>query len=129
MKAAKLMRRPVVAATPRASVRDIAMQLVANGFSGMPVAERDGTVIGVITEADILRALTEGKALETLAAEDIMTKNVISVDLETPMPDVMKVLQDHHILRVPVTDRGKLVGIISRIDLIRTVLEPEFMAF
>lgn len=129
MKAAKLMRRPVVAATPRASVRDIAMQLVANGFSGMPVAERDGTVIGVITEADILRALTEGKALETLAAEDIMTKSVISVDLETPMPDVMKVLQDHHILRVPVTDRGKLVGIISRIDLIRTVLEPEFMAF
>jgi len=129
MKAAKLMRRPVVAATPRASVRDIAMQLVANGFSGMPVAERDGTVIGVITEADILRALTEGKTLETLAAEDIMTKNVISVDLETPMPEVMKVLQDHHILRVPVTDRGKLVGIISRIDLIRTVLEPEFMAF
>ena len=129
MKAAKLMRRPVVAATPRASVRDIAMQLVANGFSGMPVAERDGTVIGVITEADILRALTEGKSLETLAAEDIMTKNVISVDLETPMPDVMKVLQDHHIIRVPVTDRGKLVGIISRIDLIRTVLEPEFMIF
>lgn len=129
MKAAKLMRRPVVAATPRASVRDIAMQLVANGFSGMPVAERDGTVIGVITEADILRALTEGKQLETLAAEDIMTKNVISVDLETPMSDVMKVLQDHHIIRVPVTDRGKLVGIISRIDLIRTVLEPEFMAF
>ncbi len=129
MKAAKLMRRPVVAATPRASVRDIAMQLVANGFSGMPVAERDGTVIGVITEADILKALTEGKSLETLAAEDIMTKNVISVDLETPMPDVMKLLQDNHILRVPVTDRGKLVGIISRIDLIRTVLEPEFMAF
>lgn len=129
MKAAKLMRRPVVAATPRASVRDVAMQLVANGFSGMPVAERDGTVIGVITEADILRALTEGKPLETLAAEDIMTKNVITVDLETPMMDVMKMLQDHHILRVPVTDRGKLVGVISRIDLIRTVLEPEFMAF
>jgi CBS domain-containing protein len=129
MKAAKLMRRPVVAATPRASVRDVAMQLVANGFSGMPVAERDGTVIGVITEADILRALTEGKPLETLAAEDIMTKDVITVDLETPMMDVMKMLQDHHILRVPVTDRGKLVGVISRIDLIRTVLEPEFMAF
>jgi CBS domain-containing protein len=129
VKAAKLMRRPVVAATPRASVRDVAMQLVANGFSGMPVAERDGTVIGVITEADILRALTEGKPLETLAAEDIMTKNVITVDLETPMMDVMKMLQDHHILRVPVADRGKLVGVISRIDLIRTVLEPEFMAF
>lgn len=129
LKAAKLMRRPVVAATPRASVRDVAMQLVANGFSGMPVAERDGTVIGVITEADILRALTAGKPLETLAAEDIMTKDVISVDLETPMLDVMKMLQDHHILRVPVTDRGKLVGVISRIDLIRTVLEPEFMAF
>ena len=127
--ARQIMQRPVFATTPRASVRDIASQLVANGFSGMPVAERDGTVVGIVTEADILRALVEGKALETIVAADIMSDSPTTVDVETPTEEVMKLLQEHHILRVPVTERGKLVGILSRSDLIRAVLEPEFMAF
>src|SRR5678815_783795 len=71
--AGQIMQKPVVATTTRASARDIAAQLVRNEFSGMPVTERDGTVVGIVTEADILRALGEGKALETLTASDIMT--------------------------------------------------------
>jgi CBS domain-containing protein len=129
VKAREIMQRPVLATTTRASVRDIASQLVGNGFSGMPVAERDGTVVGIVTEADILRALVEGKPLETLTAYDIMSTNPTSVDVDAPLGEVMKLLHENQILRVPVTDRGKLVGIISRGDTIRSVLEPEFMAF
>jgi CBS domain-containing protein len=129
VKVREVMQKPVLATTVRASVRDIASQLVANGFSGMPVADRDGTVVGVVTEADIIKALVEEKALETLTAYDVMTANPTTVDVETPIEDVMKILQEHHILRVPVTDRGKLTGIVSRSDLIKAVLEPEFMAF
>ncbi len=129
MKASQIMQRPVFATTPRASVRDIATQLVVNGISGMPVAERDGTVLGIITEADILRALIEGKRLETLVAEDIMSLGPITVEVDTPVEEVMRILQEHHILRVPVTDKGKLVGIISRSDIIKSVLEPEFLTF
>jgi CBS domain-containing protein len=129
MKAREIMQRPVLATTVRASVRDIASQLVGNGFSGMPVADRDGTVVGVITEADIIKALVDQKSLETLTAYDVMTANPTTVDVDTPVEEILKVLQEHHILRVPVTDRGKLVGIVSRSDLIKTVLEPEFMAF
>ena len=69
------------------------------------------------------------KALETIAAADIMSTSPTTVDVETPTEEVMKLLQEHHILRVPVTEKGKLVGILSRSDLIRAVLEPEFMAF
>jgi CBS domain-containing protein len=127
--AGQIMQKPVLATTTRASARDIAAQLVRNEFSGMPVAERDGTVVGIVTEADILRVLGEGKALETLTASDIMTPKPASVDAETPITDVIKVLQEHRILRVPVTEREHLVGIISRSDIIRAVLEPEFMAF
>jgi CBS domain-containing protein len=129
IKARQIMQRPVFATTIRASVRDIASQLVGNGFSGMPVAERDGTVVGIITEADILRVLVEGKPLETLMAGSVMSSNPTTVDVDTPITEVMGILQEHHILRVPVTDRGKLIGIISRSDVIRAVLEPEFMAF
>jgi CBS domain-containing protein len=127
--AGQIMQKPVLATTMRASARDVAAQLVRNEFSGMPVAERDGTLMGVVTEADILRVLGEGKALETLTAADIMTEKPATVDLEAPLTEVIQILQEHRILRVPVTERGRLVGIISRSDIIRAVLEPEFMAF
>ena len=123
------MQKPVLATTSRASARDVAAQLVRNEFSGMPVTERDGTLLGVVTEADILRVLGEGKALETLTANDIMTPKPASVDVDAPLTDIISILQEHRILRVPVTERGRLVGIISRSDIIRAVLEPEFMAF
>ncbi len=129
MKAREIMRKPVIATTPRASVRDIANQLVEKSFSGMPVAERDGTVVGIITEADILRAFSQHKQLETLTAENIMSTEPTTVDVETPIEAVIMVLQELHVLRVPVTEGGKLVGIISRSDVIRALLEPEFMAF
>jgi len=127
--AGQIMQKPVLATTMRASARDVAAQLLRNEFSGMPVAERDGTLMGVVTEADILRVLGEGKALETLTAADIMTEKPATVDLEAPITEVIQILQEHRILRVPVTERGRLVGIISRSDIIRAVLEPEFMAF
>jgi len=124
-----VMQKPVLAATPRASLRDVASQLVTNEFSGLPVAAPDGRVVGVVTEADILRSLLEGKKLENLSATDVMTGPPITVSVDTPLDDVMRILEDHRILRVPVTSQDKLVGIISRSDVIRAILEPEFMAF
>jgi len=127
--AGQIMQKPVLATTTRASARDVAAQLVRNEFSGMPVTERDGTVLGVVTEADVLRALSEGKALEMLTANDIMTAKPATVDVQAPLTEIIQILQEHRILRVPVTERGRLVGIISRSDIIRAFLEPEFMAF
>lgn len=124
-----VMQSPVIAATPIASLRDLATQLVSNEISGMPVAASDGRVIGVITESDIVRALIEGKRLENLTAGEVMTGPPITVDVGTEIEQVMKSLEDNRIVRVPVTDQDKLVGIISRRDVIRAILEPEFLAF
>ena len=129
MKAGQIMQKPVLATTPRASVRDIALQLVTNGISGMPVVERDGTVRGIVTEADILRVQAKGKQFEALTAQDIMSANPIAVDVETPIDDVKILLMEYHILRVPVVENGKLVGIISRRDIIKAMLQPEFLIF
>ena len=129
MKARDIMHGPVLATTPRASVRDVAAQLVANCISGMPVAERAGKVLGVITEADVLAALDGGKKLEKLTAEEIMSTEPITVDVETPIGQVIKILSEEGIVRVPVTENAKLRGIISRRDVIRAMLEPEFMSF
>jgi len=127
--AKEIMQTPVIAATPRASLRDLAARLVTNEFSGMPVADPDGRVVGVITEADIIRALLDGKRLENLTAGEVMTGPALTVDAKAPLEEVMKCLQEHKIVRVPVTAEGKLVGIIARRDLIRAHIEPEFMVF
>ena len=124
-----IMQRPVVAATARASLRDVATELVKNGFSGMPVADVDGRVVGVVTESDIVRTLIAGKRLESPTTGEAMTGPPITVKVETPIEDVMKKLEENRIVRVPVTDHGKLVGIISRRDIIRAILEPEFIVF
>lgn len=124
-----IMEGPVLAATPLASLRDVATQLVTNEFSGMPVAAADGKVVGVVTESDIVRTLIEGKHLENLTAGEVMTSPAITVDVDTALEEVMKKLEDNRIVRVPVTNQGRLVGIISRRDVIRAVLEPEFIAF
>jgi CBS domain-containing protein len=135
MRAIALIQQPVIAATPSASARDVAVQLVRMGISGMPVTELDGTVIGVVTEADILWALADDRPLETLTAQDIMATDPITVDVETPLAEVIRTVRDNGILRVPVTEQGKLVGIISRCDIIRAMVDlqplpaPDFLMF
>ena len=129
MRVAEIMTKPVIATTPRASVRDIATQLVTNGFSGMPVAQKDGTVIGIITEYDILMAISEGTPLEKIIAEEIMSKAPLTVDVDTEVEEAIRLFEERVILRVPVTTKGKLVGILPRVDVTKSVLEPEFITF
>jgi len=129
MTAGEIMTSPVLATTAQASVRDIAAKLLMNAITGMPVADRAGKVLGVITQGDILAVLTERKKLEALTAGEIMSKDPITVDVGATMAEVMQVLNEEGILRVPVTNEGKLVGIISREDIIRAVVEAEFLSF
>ncbi|HLH21917.1 MAG TPA: CBS domain-containing protein [Chloroflexota bacterium] len=124
MKAADIMRQPVFATTPWTPVQEVLAQLATNNVSGMPVVERDGTVIGIITEDDLLRAYIEGVQLELLTVQALMTTEPITVDVETPLADVMQIIHDEGILRVPVTEDGLLVGVISRSDVIRALAQP-----
>jgi CBS domain-containing protein len=90
LKAKDVMQQPVIAATPRASLRDVASQIIKYEFSGMPVAEPDGKVLGVITEADIVFSLIDGHRLEAVAAVNFMTSPPVTVDVETSLEEVMR---------------------------------------
>ncbi len=125
MKAADIMRQPVFATTPEAWVQEVLAYLAANDISGMPVAERDGAVVGIVTADDILRAFVSGAEIETLTVRDIMSREPITVDVETPLADVMRTVHDEGILRVPVLENGRLVGIISRGDVIKALVTSE----
>ena len=127
--AGDIMTQPAVAASRTTTARDIAIQMFLGGFSGMPVTERDGTIIGLVTEFDIIRAAQAGKPVATTVAEAIMTRDVVTVDVATPLEDVVDVLEKERFLRVPVTEGGLLVGVVSRPDVLRWLIEPNFMTF
>lgn len=129
MKAKDIMMRPVIAASKTTWVRDVASQMLIGGFSGMPVTERDGALVGVVTEFDVIRAIRLGKSAEKTTVEEIMTEHVISVDVEATTDEVITLMDTAHILRVPVTQYGRLVGVIARPDILRAYLKPNFMEF
>lgn len=129
MNAEEIMTQPVVAVDGKTTARDVAIQMFLGGFSGLPVAERDGRIVGIVTEFDVIRAIRDGARIETTTVDEIMTKDVISVDVSTPLDEVLDVLETKHILRVPVTEDGKLVGVISRPDLLKAYVEPNFLEF
>ena len=130
MNVGQVMSRPVLATTERASVRDIANQLVRAGISGMPVADTSGNIVGIITEYDIVNAILENQKLESLKASEIMQTETITLEVEADIKEALKIFTEKHIVRVPVTEKGKLVGILSRIDALKGILEePEFLLF
>ena len=129
-KAFEVMVRPVISARKNASARDVALQLMNGLYSGMPVTDDDGKVIGVITEIDILNAIMEGKKLEGMVAGDIMTTEVVTVDPDTQVSEIIKIMNEKKIIRIPVVSKeGKLRGVVSRSDILRARIEPEFVTY
>jgi CBS domain-containing protein len=122
MKARDVMRQPVISAKKGSLAKDCAMQLVSGRFSGMPVVDDEERVIGVITEHDLLIIIREGKNLGNTAVADVMQQNPITVDVTAPLDDVLDIMLENGILRIPVTDGLRLVGIISRSAILRIAL-------
>ena len=129
LKAAQIMVRPVVSARKNATARDIALQLLAGYYSGMPVTDDEGHVIGVVTEFDLLEAVQAGKDLTKTTADEIMTTAVVTADVETPVSELIKIMTDEQVIRLPITAKGKLVGVVARCDVLKTLIEPEFVAY
>jgi CBS domain-containing protein len=128
LKARHVMNRQVTAATPRAIGRDLALQLLSGMHSGLPVVDGRGKVIGVVTEFDLLRAVHEGKDLQTVKAEEIMSRTVVCAQENDALDDIIAKMMEHHIIRLPVVgEDGKLIGVIARPDLLRHLIEPEFV--
>jgi CBS domain-containing protein len=127
VKAKDIMNTPIIAASKKASAREVALYMLLGGFSGVPIANADGSLAGIVTELDLIRALRCGKSLEATPVCEIMTSSVLTVDVETSMEEIMEVLDTERILRVPVTRGGKVVGIVSRPDLLRAYVQPQFI--
>jgi CBS domain-containing protein len=142
-RARDVMTSKVITVRPDAEVRDVARLLVQKGISGVPVMSAEGDLLGIVSEGDLLRRSEIGSERDrswwlrffatpdTLAKEfvkshalkvaDVMTREVISVEPDTPLRDIATTLEDHRIKRVPVVRDGNLVGIVSRANLVQAL--------
>jgi CBS domain-containing protein len=114
--AGQVMTAPVLTVGPDTSVTRVAEILTSKRFSAVPVVDDAGAVLGLVSERDLL-------ARDGATARDVMTTSVISVTTDTDLEQVRRMLVDAPIRRVPVMSAGRLVGIISRHDLVGRMVE------
>jgi len=117
MIASSVMTRNVSTVRPESSVRELAELLSREHISGAPVINADEMIIGVVTEADIIGKVDR----ESLHVADIMSREIITVKEETPVHEIAVLLSEHRIKRVPVVRNGKVVGIVSRADIVDAI--------
>jgi CBS domain-containing protein len=119
MIARDIMTRAVATIYPEASAQEAAQLLYQKRISGAPVVDADDNIIGIITEADIISKVNR----EGLRVADIMSHEIIAVGEETPVNEIAALLTERKIKRVPVVCDGKLVGIVSRADIVHAVAQ------
>lgn len=96
------------------TVEDTARLLARHHISGLPVLNKDGALVGLVTEYDLI-------SKQGHLVSDIMSRSVISVSADSDVDEVSHLLTLQHIRRVPVMENGKVVGIVSQADLVRQI--------
>jgi CBS domain-containing protein len=144
MRAADVMTERVLRVRPETSVLDIATTLSERQISALPVVDTDGRLVGIVTEGDLMRrpeigterrqGLAQTDSLlarraraaayvksHGVTAADVMTRDVVTMTQDTPLTAIAELMENRRIRRVPVVEDGKLVGIVSRLDLVRAL--------
>ncbi len=143
MKASDVMVSPVFTVKPDSSVKDLANLLVEKRISAVPVVDDAGKLVGVVSEGDLmhrsesgterrrswwLRLIAGDAVLATDYAKaharkvaDIMSRDVITAEPDTPLDQVAALMERNKIKRVPIMQNGQIVGIVSRANLVQAI--------
>jgi len=144
MQAKDVMTTPVVTVNPDTPVADVAKQLIKRRISAVPVVDAEGRAVGIVSEGDLMRrpetagkrhpswwlallAEPEDQAREYVKAHgrrarEVMTRDLVTVGEDAPLEEIATLLEKHRIKRVPVVRQGKLVGIVSRANLLQGIV-------
>ena len=122
-----LMTTDVVAVGPTTSTRDAARMMFRYRVSGLPVVDPDDHVLGIITEGDFLEMELKRQDEGTLhpLVQEVMSHSVLSVSPDLEVMDAARFMHEHSVKRVLVVEEGKMVGIISRFDIVAAFTRPD----
>lgn len=120
-KAHQIMSRDPITISPETRVLDAMRMLVEEKITGLPVVESDGKVAGVLSEKDLLRLAYEATTDGTVAA--FMTRNPVCFQQDDDVVEIAECLIENPFRRVLILDGDRLVGVVSRRDVIRFILK------
>ncbi|TIS55837.1 CBS domain-containing protein [Mesorhizobium sp.] len=138
MKTKDVMTANVVTVSPDHSVRHAARIMLEHRISGLPVVDDGGHLVGIVSEGDFLRRSELGAEMSSPGeahdyvrrhswkVADLMTSDVVVADKETPIEQIAALMQEHGIKRIPILKGQRLVGVVSRADLLRAFLAAKF---
>jgi CBS domain-containing protein len=123
-----IMEKKVVTVERNTPILDAISTLLKHNFTGLPVVDKKGHVVGIITEKDVLALAMSihDKTYESDTAnafvEDFMTPDVVTVEVTETLKQVCSSLMKHSFRRIPIVSKGKLVGLVSRKDIIAYIM-------
>ena len=121
MKVVELMNKNVITCHPSEKLNTILNKLELFKIAGMPVVDK-GKLVGIISQSDILKGIKSG-LISDLAVADVMTAEVLTVPPTESAIIVARLMVEKHINRIPIVDNDKVVGIVTRGDIIKAVAE------
>ncbi|WP_425399781.1 CBS domain-containing protein [Aeoliella sp.] len=122
--AEQIMTPDVHTIGPESSIREAIEKLLDKRISGLPVVDRSGTLVGILSEYALL-AMAYDKTVTHQTVAQHMTREVISVDAKAPVNRVADQFIVHRVRRLPVVKDGRLVGLISRVDVLKALYTAE----
>lgn len=114
----QVMQDAVFSCTPRTDALTIGRLMTKQNFGGLPVVGDDGSLLGLVTEYDLLQAMIEGRDLRKVFASEIMTTQPLTAREGMLLEEVANLFQDRYVTRLPVVRGKKLVGVVARRDLL-----------
>lgn len=123
LEARDIMTRQVICIKKDTPICEAIRLMVKNNVTGVPVVEEDMTLVGMLSEQDVLRLFHTYDDEKDRTVNDFMTQPVVHFEEEEPLLDVCYCLRDNSIRRVPITSNGKVAGVVSRSDILKCILE------
>jgi len=122
LKAKDIMTKEVISVRRDTPVRQALQLMLVHEISGLPVVKEDMTLVGIVTEKDLLQLLLGPQGTRGKTVKEFMTQPAVHFEENESLEEICKCLDDVTFRRVPVTKGGKVVGIVSRPDVIRCIL-------
>ncbi len=148
LQARDIMTKEVITVSPETLVSELAKTLEGKNIGGVPVVDKDGRLVGIVTQSDLVERVQElelGPVINILdfhlyfdlpshmfkkvqkmlgvTVADVMTPEPVTVAPDTAVPQIAALMEKRKVHTIPVTDGGKLVGIIGKMDLVRAVAQ------
>jgi CBS domain-containing protein len=119
-----IMVSPVTCAYENSPIKEVMDQLVVYHFHGLPVIDESKSVVGMITNKDIINAIHQGKEPGGTITKEIMTTTIITAEPESTVYSLIKVMAENEITRIPICRGGNILGIVCQSDIIKKAIGP-----